>query len=59
LIENFNLAINIAFGGQNRLLSAASTVRRGSHTGQAISNDGFFFVYQSVRIVASFLIFTI
>jgi hypothetical protein len=32
----------------------ATFVNRGSHTGQAIRNDGFFFVYQCVRVVASF-----
>ncbi len=34
---------------------AASFVEKGSHIRQAIRNDGFFFVYQLVRVVASYL----
>ena len=41
----------------NHRLIVASFVEKGSHTGQAIRNDGFFFVYQCVRLVASFPFF--
>jgi hypothetical protein len=39
----------------NHRIIDASFGEKGSHTGQAISNDGFFFVYQWVRMVAFFL----
>jgi hypothetical protein len=39
-----------------RLLGiTASFVCKGSQTGQAIRNDGFFYVYQWVRVAASFV----
>jgi hypothetical protein len=39
----------------NHRIIVASFEEKGSHTGQAIRNDGFFFVYQCVRLVASFI----
>jgi len=35
-------------------IKAATFVSKGSHNGQAISNDGFFFYYQLVVLVATF-----
>jgi len=45
LIENFLNSIYFE--------KAATLVLKGSHTGQAIRNDGFFYVYQWVRGVAA------
>jgi len=36
----------------NHFIIVASFVCKGSQTGQAIRNDGFFFVHQYVRVVA-------